>query len=88
MARSSFKQEHPQERREAEAQRIREKYPDRIPVIVERSDKVRGWGGWGAVPAGAARRGAQRSARVRVRVRVCLRQLGALGASGEGGSRV
>uniref|UniRef100_A0A7S3BEQ2 Autophagy-related protein n=1 Tax=Prasinoderma singulare TaxID=676789 RepID=A0A7S3BEQ2_9VIRI len=39
MARSSFKQEHPQERREAEAQRIREKYPDRIPVIVERSDK-------------------------------------------------
>jgi GABA(A) receptor-associated protein len=32
MARSSFKLEHPLERRQAEANRIREKYPDRIPV--------------------------------------------------------
>jgi len=29
---SSFKLEHPLEKRQAEAQRIREKYPDRIPV--------------------------------------------------------
>uniref|UniRef100_A0A7N0ZY47 Uncharacterized protein n=1 Tax=Kalanchoe fedtschenkoi TaxID=63787 RepID=A0A7N0ZY47_KALFE len=28
----SFKSEHPLERRQAEASRIREKYPDRIPV--------------------------------------------------------
>lgn len=28
------------ERRQAEASRIREKYPDRIPVIVERADKT------------------------------------------------
>ncbi|KAA3462779.1 autophagy-related protein 8i [Gossypium australe] len=39
MARSSFKLEHPLERMQAEAARIREKYPDRIPVIVERADK-------------------------------------------------
>ncbi|KAK8493530.1 hypothetical protein V6N13_029571 [Hibiscus sabdariffa] len=39
MANSSFKLEHPLERRQAEAARIREKYPDRIPVIVERADK-------------------------------------------------
>ncbi|WRX13258.1 Autophagy protein Atg8 ubiquitin-like - like 3, partial [Theobroma cacao] len=39
MAKSSFKLEHPLERRQAEAARIREKYPDRIPVIVERADK-------------------------------------------------
>ncbi|XP_020964411.1 autophagy-related protein 8C-like [Arachis ipaensis] len=32
MAKSSFKMEHPIERRQAEASRIREKYPDRIPV--------------------------------------------------------
>ncbi|XP_073114066.1 uncharacterized protein [Elaeis guineensis] len=32
MARSSFKLEHPLERRQAEAARIREKYPDRIPI--------------------------------------------------------
>ncbi|KAG5546530.1 hypothetical protein RHGRI_018647 [Rhododendron griersonianum] len=32
MAKSSFKLEHPLERRQAEAARIREKYPDRIPV--------------------------------------------------------
>jgi hypothetical protein len=29
---SSFKLEHPLEKRQAEANRIREKYPDRIPV--------------------------------------------------------
>ncbi|KAF5726451.1 beta-1 3-galactosyltransferase 2 isoform X2 [Tripterygium wilfordii] len=39
MAKSSFKTEHPLERRQAEAARIREKYPDRIPVIVERAEK-------------------------------------------------
>ncbi|KAF3443671.1 hypothetical protein FNV43_RR13361 [Rhamnella rubrinervis] len=39
MAKSSFKMEHPLERRQAEAVRIREKYPDRIPVIVERAEK-------------------------------------------------
>jgi GABA(A) receptor-associated protein len=36
---STFKQEHPLEKRQAEAQRIREKYPDRIPVIVEKAEK-------------------------------------------------
>ncbi|KAI3440877.1 Autophagy-related protein [Psidium guajava] len=40
MARSSFKMEHPLERRQAESARIREKYPDRIPVIVERAEKT------------------------------------------------
>ncbi|MBA0573453.1 hypothetical protein Golob_000726 [Gossypium lobatum] len=51
MAKSSFKLEHPlgsfslflflvSERRQAEAARIREKYPDRIPVIVERAEKT------------------------------------------------
>ena len=39
----AFKQEHPLQKRQAEAQRIREKYPDRIPVIVEKSEKVRAW---------------------------------------------
>ncbi|KAF8370124.1 hypothetical protein HHK36_003266 [Tetracentron sinense] len=39
MARSSFKLEHPLERRTAEAARIREKYPDRIPVIVEKAER-------------------------------------------------
>ncbi|XP_044465358.1 autophagy-related protein 8C-like [Mangifera indica] len=39
MAKSSFKLEHPLERRQAEAARIRDKYPDRIPVIVERAEK-------------------------------------------------
>ncbi|KAI8006215.1 Autophagy-related protein 8C-like [Camellia lanceoleosa] len=39
MAKSFFKMEHPLERRQAEATRIREKYPDRIPVIVERADR-------------------------------------------------
>lgn len=35
----SFKDSNPQEKRVAEAQRIRAKYPDRIPVIVEKSAK-------------------------------------------------
>jgi len=35
----SFRQEHPLEKRQAEASRIRDKYPDRIPVIVEKADK-------------------------------------------------
>jgi len=36
---ASFKTEHPLERRKAEAERIRSKYPDRIPVICEKADK-------------------------------------------------
>ncbi|KAI9094289.1 hypothetical protein K1719_026871 [Acacia pycnantha] len=39
MTKGSFKMEHPLERRQAESARIREKYPDRIPVIVERAEK-------------------------------------------------
>ncbi|CAK9197291.1 unnamed protein product [Sphagnum troendelagicum] len=39
MAKSSFKLEHPLEKRQAEAARIRDKYPDRIPVIVEKAEK-------------------------------------------------
>ncbi|KAL1194672.1 Autophagy-related protein 8f [Cardamine amara subsp. amara] len=39
MAKSTFKQEHDLEKRKAEAARIREKYPDRIPVIVEKAEK-------------------------------------------------
>ncbi|CAN6454883.1 unnamed protein product [Victoria cruziana] len=39
MAKSTFKSEQPLEKRQAEAARIREKYPDRIPVIVEKADK-------------------------------------------------
>lgn len=35
----SFKDEHPLEKRKAEAARIKEKYADRIPVIVEKADK-------------------------------------------------
>ena len=34
---SQFKLEHPLDKRQAEAERIREKYPDRIPVIVEKA---------------------------------------------------
>ncbi|KAG8466324.1 hypothetical protein KFE25_002080 [Diacronema lutheri] len=37
---SSFKQEHAFEKRKAEAERIRLKYPDRIPVICERAEKT------------------------------------------------
>jgi len=36
---NSFKEEHTLEKRTAEATRIRDKYPDRIPVIVERAAK-------------------------------------------------
>ncbi|KAK7346708.1 hypothetical protein VNO80_21231 [Phaseolus coccineus] len=36
---SYFKQEHDLEKRRAEAARIREKYPDRIPVIVEKAER-------------------------------------------------
>ncbi|KAI3675618.1 hypothetical protein L1987_85209 [Smallanthus sonchifolius] len=39
-ARSSFKLEHPLERRQVEAARIREKYPDRILVIVEKAERT------------------------------------------------
>ncbi|XP_037476965.1 autophagy-related protein 8A-like [Triticum dicoccoides] len=39
MAKTCFKTEHPLERRKAESARIREKYADRIPVIVEKADK-------------------------------------------------
>ncbi|KAH9721325.1 Autophagy-related protein 8f [Citrus sinensis] len=39
MAKSYFKQEHDLEKRRAEAARIREKYPDRIPVIVEKAER-------------------------------------------------
>ncbi|KAJ1458450.1 autophagy protein Atg8 ubiquitin like-domain-containing protein [Pelagophyceae sp. CCMP2097] len=35
----SFKLEHPLDRRKSEAERIRAKYPDRIPVICEKADK-------------------------------------------------
>merc|ERR1712232_188318 len=34
-----FKTTHPYEKRESEAKRIREKYPDRIPVICERDQR-------------------------------------------------
>jgi GABA(A) receptor-associated protein len=36
---SSFKIEHSLEKRKSEASRIRDKYPDRIPVIVEKANK-------------------------------------------------
>ncbi|KAL1560090.1 Autophagy-related protein 8C-like [Salvia divinorum] len=39
MAKSSFKLEHPLEKRQADSARIREKYPDRIPVIVEKAER-------------------------------------------------
>ncbi|CAL9015149.1 unnamed protein product [Prunus brigantina] len=37
MDKNSFKLDHSLERRQAEAGRIREKYPDRVPVIVEKA---------------------------------------------------
>lgn len=37
--RSKFKDEHPFEKRRAEAERIRQKYQDRIPVICEKVEK-------------------------------------------------
>ncbi|XP_074307506.1 autophagy-related protein 8C-like [Silene latifolia] len=39
MGKRSFKLEHPLEKRQAEAARLKEKYPDRIPVIVEKAEK-------------------------------------------------
>jgi len=39
MSKSEFKQQHTFEKRKAEAQRIRAKYPDRIPVICEKAEK-------------------------------------------------
>ncbi|KAM7261096.1 hypothetical protein ACFE04_026571 [Oxalis oulophora] len=39
MVQSTFKQDHDFETRRSEASRIREKYPERIPVIVERAAK-------------------------------------------------
>eukprot|EP00947_MAST-08B_sp_MAST-8B-sp1_P004201 g4201.t1 len=35
----SFKKEHTFDKRKAEAERIRAKYPDRIPVICEKDDR-------------------------------------------------
>nr|CAB3458077.1 unnamed protein product [Digitaria exilis] len=40
MAKASFKMEHELEKRQNESARIREKYPDRIPVIVEKAGKT------------------------------------------------
>ena len=39
MAPSSFKLAHPFEKRKEEAARIRAKYPERIPIIVEKADR-------------------------------------------------
>jgi len=39
VGKSVFKQENPLEKRIEESTRIREKYPDKIPVIVEKADK-------------------------------------------------
>ncbi|XP_040991438.1 autophagy-related protein 8f-like isoform X4 [Juglans microcarpa x Juglans regia] len=39
MAKSVFKREHDLEQRRAEAARIRKKYVDRIPVIVEKAER-------------------------------------------------
>merc|ERR1712048_31112 len=36
-----YKEEHPFEKRRAEGEKIRKKYPDRVPVIVEKSPKAR-----------------------------------------------
>lgn len=40
--RSKFKDEHPFEKRKAEAERIRQKYSDRIPVSILPSHRSRG----------------------------------------------
>lgn len=37
----TYKEEHPFEKRRAEGEKIRRKYPDRVPVIVERAPKAR-----------------------------------------------
>lgn len=39
--RSKFKDEHPFEKRKAEAERIRQKYADRIPVSNKHSRRLR-----------------------------------------------
>uniref|UniRef100_M4DXQ7 Autophagy-related protein n=1 Tax=Brassica campestris TaxID=3711 RepID=M4DXQ7_BRACM len=39
MADIYFKSEHPLERRLIEASRTRDKYPDRVPVIVEKAER-------------------------------------------------
>jgi GABA(A) receptor-associated protein len=39
MSNNSFREQHPLEKRKAEAIRIRQKYADRIPVIVEKALK-------------------------------------------------
>lgn len=39
MSKSAFKAQNPFDKRKAEAQRIRAKYPDRIPVISEKAEK-------------------------------------------------
>jgi len=36
-----YKEEHPFEKRRSEGEKIRRKYPDRVPVIVERAPKAR-----------------------------------------------
>jgi len=36
-----YKEEHPFEKRRAEGEKIRKKYPDRVPVIVEKAPKAR-----------------------------------------------
>merc|ERR1712209_191533 len=36
-----YKEEHPFEKRRAEGEKIRRKFPDRVPVIVEKSPKAR-----------------------------------------------
>ena len=41
MSSKSFKDEHPFDKRKSEADKIRHKYQDRIPVIVERNAKER-----------------------------------------------
>jgi len=37
----AYKEEHPFEKRKAEGEKIRKKYPDRVPVIVEKAPKAR-----------------------------------------------
>ncbi|KAL5080548.1 hypothetical protein RYX36_008969 [Vicia faba] len=39
MSKASFKTQHPFERRQAESTRIRDKYPDRVPVIAEKAGR-------------------------------------------------
>ncbi|KAG5885837.1 hypothetical protein JTB14_032032 [Gonioctena quinquepunctata] len=36
-----YKEEHPFEKRKLEGEKIRRKYPDRVPVIVEKAPKAR-----------------------------------------------